>query len=213
MAFDFKKEFKEYYHPKKKPEVVEIPSMNFIAVRGRGNPNEEDGEYSQAISILYSIAYTLRMSYKGDYKIEDYFEYVVPPLEGFWWQEGVMGVDIENKASFQWISCIRLPDFIKEKDVEWAKEQVWKKKGIDGKKAKFLILEEGLCVQMMHIGPFDEEWKSVQLMEEFIEKSPYEYDFSEDRKHHEIYLSDIRKVAPEKWRTIIRHPIKEKECI
>ena len=210
MAFDFKKEFKEFYAPKKKPQVVEVPSMNFIAVRGKGDPNEDEGDYVKAIEILYSIAFTLRMSYKGDYKIDGFFEYVVPPLEGFWWQEGVMGVDASNKSTFQWLSVIRLPDFVEEKDFQWAIKEAARKKKIDTSKAEFLTIEEGLCVQIMHIGPFDEEKRSVDMMEEFIKENNYEYDFTDKRMHHEIYLSDARRVAPEKWKTVIRHPVKEK---
>lgn len=210
MAFDFKKEFKEFYAPKKKPQVVEVPSMNFIAVRGKGDPNEDEGDYVKAIEILYSIAFTLRMSYKGDYKIDGFFEYVVPPLEGFWWQEGVMGVDASNKSTFQWLSVIRLPDFVEEKDFRWAVEEAAKKKNIDTSKAEFITIQEGLCVQIMHIGPFDEEKRSVDMMEEFIKENNYEYDFTDKRMHHEIYLSDARRVAPEKWKTVIRHPVKEK---
>lgn len=210
MAFDFKKEFKEFYAPKKKPQVVEVPSMNFIAVRGKGDPNEDEGDYVKAIEILYSIAFTLRMSYKGDYKIDGFFEYVVPPLEGFWWQEGVMGVDASNKSTFQWLSVIRLPDFVEEKDFRWAVEEAAKKKNIDTSKAEFITIQEGLCVQIMHIGPFDEEQRSIDLLEEFVKENNYEYDFTDSRMHHEIYLSDARRVAPEKWKTIIRHPIKKK---
>lgn len=210
MAFDFKKEYKEFYAPKKKPHIIEVPAMNFIAVRGKGDPNEEDGDYKKAIEILYSIAFTLRMSYKGDYEIDGFFEYVVPPLEGFWWQEGVMGVDITDKSSFQWISVIRLPDFVTEKDFLWAVEEAANKKKIDTSKAEFLTVTEGLCVQIMHIGPFDEEKRSVDLMEEYIKENNYEYDFSDSRMHHEIYLSDARRVSPEKWKTVIRHPIKKK---
>lgn len=210
MAFDFKKEFKEFYAPKKKPHIIDVPAMNFIAVRGKGDPNEEGGDYKKAIEILYAIAFTLRMSYKGDYEIDGFFEYVVPPLEGFWWQEGVMGVDITDKSSFQWISVIRLPDFVTEKDFQWAIKEAARKKKIDTSKAEFLTIEEGLCVQIMHIGPFDEEKRSVDMMEEFIKENNYEYDFTDKRMHHEIYLSDARRVAPEKWKTVIRHPVKKK---
>ncbi len=208
MAFDFKKEYKEYYMPKSKPEIVDVPKANYIAVRGKGDPNEEGGGYQQAIGILYSVAYTLKMSYKTDYKIEGFFEYVVPPLEGFWWQDDVAGVDLSNKSEFCWISVIRLPDFITEDDFRWAVETASKKKKMDCSKAEFLTIEEGLCVQIMHIGSFNEEDKSVALMDEFIAENGYENDFDENRMHHEIYMSDARKVPPEKWKTVIRHPIK-----
>lgn len=208
MPFDFKKEFKEYYMPKNKPEIVNIPPMNYIAVRGKGDPNEEGGEYQQAVGVLYAIAYTLKMSYKSDYKIEGFFEYVVPPLEGFWWQEHVKGVDYRDKSSFCWIAVIRLPDFVTKKDFEWAVLTAANKKKLDCSGAEFLTINEGLCVQMMHLGAFDEEPKSVALMDAFLQENGYENDFSDERLHHEIYMSDARKVPPEKWKTVIRHPIK-----
>ncbi|MBR6585351.1 MAG: GyrI-like domain-containing protein [Firmicutes bacterium] len=211
MAFDFKKEFKEFYMPKQKPEIVTVPAMNFVAVRGKGNPNEEGGAYQKAMSILYSVAFTLKMSYKTDYKIEGYFEYVVPPLEGFWWQDGVEGIDYEHKEEFNWISAIRLPDFITEKDFRWAVETASAKKKIDCSAAEFLTVDEGLCVQIMHVGPFDDEPESVALMDAFLELNGYENDLNDKRLHHEIYMSDARRVAPEKLKTVIRHPIKKKE--
>ena len=211
MAFDFKKEYKEFYMPKNKPEIVNVPTANYIAVRGKGNPNTPDGEYQQAISVLYAVAYTLKMSYKTDYKIEGFFEYVVPPLEGFWWQDDVDGVDYGNKDSFNWISVIRLPDFVTREDFDWAVETAVKKKKLDCSKAEFLTIDEGLCVQIMHIGPFDNEPESVAIMDEFLLHNGYENDINAKRLHHEIYLSDARKVAPEKWKTVIRHPIRKKQ--
>lgn len=213
MAFDFKKEYKVFYMPKNKPEIVNVPTANYIAVRGKGNPNTPDGEYQQAISVLYAVAYTLKMSYKTDYKIEGFFEYVVPPLEGFWWQENVSGVDYGNKDSFNWISVIRLPDFITKTDFEWAVENASKKKKLDCSKADFITIDEGLCVQIMHIGPFDNEPETVAIMDAFLEENGYENDINENRLHHEIYMSDARKVAPEKWKTVIRHPIKKQENV
>ena len=209
MAFDFKKEYRELYMPKKKPQLVTVPAANYIAVRGEGNPNEEDGAYQQAISVLYAVAYTLRMSYKTAYKIEGFFEYVVPPLEGFWWQDGVDGVDYGKKDSFHWISVIRLPDFVSEEDFHWAVETASKKKKIDCSSAEFVTIDEGLCVQIMHLGSFDEETASVALMDAFLEQNGYVNDINEKRLHHEIYLSDPRKVASEKWKTVIRHPIRK----
>ncbi len=211
MAFDYKKEYKEYYLPKQKPQIVEIPSMNYIAVRGKGNPNEENGAYQQAIGVLYAIAYTLKMSYKTDYKIEGFFEYVVPPLEGFWWQEGVTGVDYSKKDSFCWISMIRLPDFITKADFDWAVQEAIRKKKLDCSAAEFLTVDEGLCVQIMHIGSYDDEPATVQIMDDYLKANGYVNDISADRMHHEIYLSDARKVAPEKWKTVIRHPIRKAE--
>ena len=207
MAFDFKKEYKEFYLPKNKPEIITVPAANFIAVRGKGNPNQEGGDYQKAIEILYSVAYTLKMSYKTDYRIEGFYEYVVPPLEGFWWMEGINGINYSNKDAFCWISVIRLPDFITKKDFDWAVETATKKKKVDCSKAEFLTIDEGLCVQMMHIGPFDNEPESVDLMDAFIAEKGYKNDFSEKRLHHEIYLSDARKVEPKDWKTVIRHPV------
>jgi hypothetical protein len=227
MAFDFKKEYKEFYMPKNKPEIVKIPPMNYVAVRGKGNPNVECGDYQQAISILYAVAYTLKMSYRTDYKIEGFFEYVVPPLEGFWWQgeqhpvdaemrtdrtdrrENVKGIDYSNKDTFNWISVIRLPDFITEKDFAWAVQTATKKKRIDCSPAEFLTIDEGLCVQIMHQGSFDSEPATVALLEDYLKEQGYENNINEQRLHHEIYMSDARKVAPEKWKTVIRHPIKK----
>lgn len=208
MAFDFKKEYKEFYMPKNKPEIVTVPKANYIAVRGKGNPNEIDGAYQQAINILYAVAYTLKMSYKTEHKIEGFFEYVVPPLEGFWWQDNVDGIDYADKAAFNWISVIRLPEFVTQKDFEWAVETASEKKKLDCSSAEFLTVDEGLCVQIMHIGAFDDEPQTVALMDEYIAQNGYENDITESRLHHEIYLSDARKVAPEKWKTVIRHPIK-----
>ncbi len=210
MAFDFKKEFKEFYMPKNKPTIVEIPKMNYVAVRGEGDPNEEGGQYKEAMGILYSVAYTLKMSYMSDYEIEGFFQDVVPPLEGFWWQDGIEGIDYTDKNTFKWIAMIRLPDFVTKKDFDWAVETATKKKKMDLSKAQFLTVEEGLCVQILHQGPFDDEPKTVKIMDEFISEEGYENDFSKDRLHHEIYLSDARKVPPERWRTVIRHPIKKK---
>ena len=210
MAFDFKKEYKEFYMPKNRPEIVNVPTANYIAVRGKGNPNTPDGEYQQAISVLYAVAYTLKMSYKTDYKIEGFFEYVVPPLEGFWWQDNVDGVDYGNKDSFNWISVIRLPNFVTKKDFEWAVETATQKKKLDCSNAEFLTIDEGLCVQIMHIGPFDNEPETVAIMDAFLEENGYENDINENRIHHEIYMSDARTVAPEKRKTVIRHPIRER---
>lgn len=208
MAFDFKKEYKEYYMPKNKSSIVEIPRMNYIAVRGKGNPNDENGEYQIAVGLLYGIAYTLKMSYKGDYKIDGFFEYVVPPLEGFWWQDDVKGVDYSNKDTFNWISVTRLPDFVSEKDFSWAVETATKKKKEDFSKVEFFSYDEGLCVQCMHIGSYDDEPATVAAMEQFAKENGYSINITSERLHHEIYLSDPRKVDVAKMKTVIRHPIK-----
>ncbi|MBR6450834.1 MAG: GyrI-like domain-containing protein [Fibrobacter sp.] len=209
MTFDFKKEYKEFYMPKGKPEIVTVPAMNYIAVRGKGNPNEEGGDYKKSIELLYGIAYTIKMSKKGDHKIDGYFDYVVPPLEGFWWQEGVDGIDYGHKENFQWISAIRLPDFVTRSDFEWAIEEATRKKKMDFSKVEFLPVEEGLCVQCMHTGSYDDEPATVSMMHEFIESQGYALDITDKCLHHEIYLSDARKVAPEKLKTVIRHPIRK----
>ena len=209
MPFDFKKEYKEFYLPPAKPVIVIVPKANYIAVRGKGDPNDESGAYQQAIGVLYAVAYTLKMSYKTDHRIEGFYDYVVPPLEGFWWQEGIEGIDYRDKSTFCWISVIRLPDFITQADFDWAVENASKKKKIDCSNAEFLTIDEGLCVQIMHVGPYDNEPASVALMDKFLAENGYENDITATRLHHEIYLSDARKVAPEKWKTVIRHPIKK----
>ncbi len=209
MPFDFKKEYKELYQPKSKPQIVEVPPMNYIAVRGTGDPNEDDGAYQQAISVLYAVAYTLKMSYKTDYKIAGFFEYVVPPLEGFWWQDDADGVNYADKSGFHWISVIRLPDFVTKVDFDWAVETAAKKKKLDCSSAEFLTIEEGLCVQIMHVGSYDDEPASVAVMDEYLAQNGYANDLTAERLHHEIYLSDPRKTAPEKRKTVLRHPIKK----
>lgn len=207
MAFDFKKEYREFYLPKAKPEIIRIPSMNFIAVDGSGDPNEEGGEYKEAVGLLYAVAYTIKMSKKGSHQIEGYFDYVVPPLEGFWRQDGVNGIDYNHKEKFRWISVIRVPDFVSRNDFEWALKEAEEKKKQDFSKVKLMSFEEGLTVQCMHYGPFDDEPATVAMMNEFIESQGYVSDFSDERMHHEIYLSDPRRTAPEKLKTVIRHPV------
>ena len=211
MAFDFKKEYKALYQPGKQPALVTVPRANYIAVRGQGDPNEPGGAYQQAIGVLYSVAYTLKMSYKTDYRIQGFYEYVVPPLEGFWEQEGKDGIDYADKAAFRWISVIRLPDFVAEADLRWAAETAGKKKKLDCSAAEFLSIEEGLCVQILHLGPYDDEPATVAIMDRFLRENGYENDLSDERLHHEIYLSDARKVEPAQWKTVIRHPIRKME--
>ncbi len=210
MAFDFKKEYKEFYMPKDQPAIIDVPKMNYIAVRGHGDPNQEDGEYKRAIGLLYGIAYTIKMSKKGDHRIEGYFDYVVPPLEGFWWQDDVKGVDYAHKEDFNWISLIRLPDFVTEDDLAWAIKEAEKKKKTDFSKVEFLSYDEGRCVQCMHTGPYDDEPATVERMHEYMMNEGYVLDISDERFHHEIYLSDVRKTDPEKLKTVIRHPVRKK---
>lgn len=209
MAFDYKKEYKEFYMPANKPSIVTVPKMNYIAVRGKGNPNDESGEYKDSIGLLYAIAFTIKMSYKDSHKIDGYFEYVVPPLEGFWWQEGSDTIDYANKNGFNFISLIRLPDFVTEADFDWAVREATNKKKADFSKIEFLTYDEGVCVQCMHVGSYDDEPKTVALMHEYMAANGYVLDISESRYHHEIYLSDPRKCAVEKLKTVIRHPIKK----
>ena len=210
MVFDFKKQLKKYYMPKDKLSIIEVEKMNFIAIKGSGDPNEENGDYQKAIGLLYNVAYTLKMSYKTTYQIEGFYEYVVPPLEGFWWQEGICGVDYAHKENFCFIALIRLPDFIKKVDFDWAIKEATRKKKQDYSRVMFYTYDEGLCVQCMHIGSYDDEVESVSKMHQYIEELGYEVDINDQRYHHEIYLSDPRKCDVSKLKTIIRHPIKKK---
>ena len=209
MAFDYKKEYKEFYMPKDKPSIVTVPKMSFIAVRGSGDPNKEDGQYKQAIGLLYGIAFTIKMSKKTDHQIDGYFDYVVPPLEGFWWQDGVNGIDYAHKENFNWISVIRLPDFVSKEDFDWAVKEATTKKKQDFSNVEFFTYDEGLCVQCMHVGPYDDEPKTIDMMHGFMEDEGYVLDITKKRLHHEIYLSDVRKVAPERLKTVIRHPVRK----
>ena len=208
MAFDFKKEYREFYLPKNRPELVTVPPAAFVAVRGRGDPNEPGGAYQQAIAVLYSVAYTLRMSRKAGHEIAGFFDYVVPPLEGFWQQERPGAIDYGRKDDFRWISAIRLPDFVTPAELAWAAGTASEKKGFDCSAAEYWTVEEGLCVQMLHLGPFDDEPASVAQMDGFAREAGYVPDFTETRLHHEIYLSDARRVPPERWKTVLRHPVR-----
>lgn len=209
MAFDYKKEYKEFYMPKNRPSIVNIPKMNYLAIRGKGDPNEEEGDYKNTIGLLYGVAYTIKMSYKNNYKIEGFFQYVVPPLEGFWWQDGIKGMDYERKEELNFISLIRLPDFVSEKDFKWAIEEATKKKQQDYSRVEFFTYDEGLCVQCMHLGAYDDEPATVDLMHQYMRENGYELDITDHRYHHEIYLSDPRKCDVNKLKTVIRHPIKK----
>ena len=211
IPFDYKKEYKALYLPKEMPSIVEVPSMQYAAVRGHGDPNEPDGEYGRAVAVLYGISYTIKMSYKGSRKVDGFFEYVVPPLEGFWWMEGgAPGVDYRNKSGFNWISIIRVPEFVTEEVFAWAKEEAQRKKGIDTSLAELITVSEGLCVQCLHIGSYNEEPATVAKMDRYLLEQGYENDISDRRRHHEIYLSDPRKVSPERMKTVIRHPVRPK---
>ena len=211
MPFDYKKEYKEFYMPPKKPTIVEVPAMNYIAVRGKGDPNDENGDYKKAIGLLYGIAFTIKMSKMGSHKIEGYFDYVVPPLEGFWWQDGVEGIDYAHKELFNWISVIRLPDFVTKEEFNWAVAEATARKKEDFSNVEFLTINEGICVQCMHTGPYDDEPATVEMMHRYMDQEGYQLDINEERLHHEIYLSDVRKTASDKLKTVIRHPIRKKE--
>ena len=208
MAFDYKKEYREFYLPPKTPGIVTVPAMNYLAVWGQGDPNEEDGAYKRALGLLYAVAFTIKMSKLGKHKLEGYFDYVVPPLEGLWWQDGIYGVDYTHKKDFQWISLIRLPEFVTKKVFDWAIREASEKKQQDFSPVEFLSWEEGLCVQCMHLGPYDDEPATVAAMEEYAKAQGYVEDFGGDRFHHEIYLSDVRRCKPERLKTVIRHPIR-----
>ena len=210
MAFDYKKEYKEFYLPPRTPGLITVPAMNFLAVRGKGDPNEEGSAYKQALGMLYAVAFTIKMSRLGKHKLEGYFDYVVPPLEGFWWQEGVQGIDYTRKGDFRWISLIRLPDFVTKQEFDWAVAEATRKKKTDFSKVEYLTYTEGPCVQCMHVGPYDAEPETIAAMHAFAAKEGYEIDISDTRYHHEIYLSDARRVSPEKLKTVIRHPIRKK---
>ena len=209
MPFDFKKEYRDLYQPKTKPSIIEVPSIRFLAVEGEGDPNEAGGAYQHALELLYGVAYTLKMSYKTDRAIEGFYQYVVPPLEGFWWQPDVEGVDYANKADFHWLSVIRVPEFVSEQDFDWAIEAATAKKKMDFSPVRLVEVDEGLCVQCMHVGPYDDEPATVAAMHEYMEQQGFVLDITDRRLHHEIYLSDARKVAPEKLKTVIRHPIRK----
>lgn len=208
MPFDFKKEYRELYVPAEKSKIITVPRMRFAAVRGAGDPNAEGGAYQQAVAILYAVSYALKTSWKKGREIEGFYDYVVPPLEGFWQQDGAADVDYSRKESFRWITVIRLPDFVTEDHFAWAVEAAAQKKKLDCSAAELWSLEEGLCVQMMHRGPFEREPATVAVMDAYLREKGYENDFSDCRLHHELYLSDPRKVPPEKWRIVIRHPIR-----
>ena len=211
MPFDYKKADKEFYLPSKTPGVITVPAMNFLAVRGQGDPNVVDGAYQQALRMLYAVAFTIKMSKVGQHKLAGYFDYVLPPLEGLWWQEGIQGVDYARKQDFQWISLIRLPEFATREVFTWAIQEASEKKQQDFSSVEFFSWREGLCVQCMHIGPYDDEPATVAAMNEYAAAQGYREDFCAGRYHHEIYLSDARRCKPERLKTVIRQPIKRWE--
>lgn len=214
MPFDFKKEYKEFYLPPKTPHLIEVPPLNHLAVRGHGDPNAEDGEYKQSIGLLYAIAFTLKMSHKTPHKIAGFFEYVVPPLEGFWWQDSAPGsapsttFDYNRKSDMNFISVIRLPDFVTRADFDWAIQEATKKKQQDFSPVEFFHYEEGLVVQCLHLGSYDSEPATIAAMDQYALDNNYAPDLGNPRYHHEIYLGDPRRCAPDKLKTVLRHPVK-----
>jgi len=208
-VIDYKKEYKDLYLPKTKPMIVEIPEMNFVSVEGKGDPNDKNGEYPKAMQILYSVQFTIKMSKMGNNKLNGYFDYVVPPLEGLWWFNNNEKFPPKNKSEYNWISLIRLPEFVDKNIFKWACDEVLKKKNIETKNAKYLKLKEGLCVQCMHIGSYDDEPKTLKLIDEFIEENNLINDINDKRRHHEIYLSDPRKTEVGKLKTVLRIPVKK----
>jgi hypothetical protein len=212
MTFDFKKEYKEFYLPPKTPHLIEIPPMNYLAVHGHGDPNLEGGEYKASVGLLYAIAFTLKMSHKTSHKISGFFEYVVPPLEGFWWQDGSDSLDYSRKSDMNFISAIRLPDFVTRADFDWAIEEATQKKKQDFSKVEFLTYDEGLVVQCLHLGSYDDEPTTISAMNQFISDNNCALDIKNPRYHHEIYLSDPRRCAPEKLKTVLRHPVRKLSC-
>ena len=210
MAFDYKKEYKEFYLPPKTPGIVAVPAMTFLAMRGQGDPNQQGGAYKRALGMLYAVAFTIKMSKLGEHKLEGYFDYVLPPLEGLWWQEGVRGINYARKEDFHWISLLRLPEFVTRENFDWAIRQATEKKQMDFSAVEYFPWQEGLCVQCMHIGPYDDEPATVSAMQEYLKAQGFEEDFVQGRFHHEIYLSDARRCKPERLKTVIRHPIKRK---
>ena len=209
-VLDYKKEYKDLYFPKNHPSIINVPEIPFVTVEGKGDPNDENGEYIKAVELLYNIQYTIKMSKKGNNIPDGYFDYVVPPLEGFWWFDNNAKVLPKDKSKYNWLSIIRLPEFINKNIFEWACEEVFKKKKIETENAKFIKIKEGLCVQCMHIGSFDEEIKTIKLIDEFIVNNDLINDINDKRRHHEIYLSDPRKTYKEKIKTILRIPVKKK---
>ena len=209
MAYDFKKEEKKFYRPSKKPTLIDVPTMTYLTVHGSGDPNQAGGEYQHALKLLYSLAYTIKMSKMGEYQPSGYFDFVVPPLEGFWWQPGVKGVDYQHKETFHFISAIRMPSFVTSEVFQWAVKEATAKKKLDFTPVKLTSIAEGQCAQIMHVGPYDNELATVAKLYDFIKQAGYQPNYTDQRHHHEIYLSDPRRTKSENLKTIIRIPIKQ----
>lgn len=207
---DYKKAFKELYSPKTIPSAIEVPEMKFIQVDGRGDPNEPDGDYQKAIELLYALTFTIKMSPKSGVALDGYFEYVVPPLEGLWWLADDSEPDFADKSKYFWTSMIRQPEFVTDEIFEYAVQTTRvKKPHIDVSKARFVTFTEGLCVQCMHIGSYDDEPATIAQMKDYMEKNGFAPDLSAARRHHEIYLSDPRRVEASRRKTVLRYPVKK----
>lgn len=210
MPFDYKKEYKDIYQPSKRPSLIQMPTIDYVAVRGKGDPNIEGGEYQRALQLLYGISFTIKMSPKAGVDLDGYFQYVVPPLEGFWtFPEPIEHLDPSRKSELEWISCIRLPEFVTPEVFEWAKAEAQRKKKIDFSSVEMITVNEGLCVQCMHIGSYDDEPATIDEMRKFADSEGCAFDLAQDRHHHEIYLSDPRRTAPERLKTVIRIPVRK----
>ena len=202
-SFDYKKEYKDLYMPKRSPSIVKVPLMNYIAVCGKGSPDAEGGEYKDSVRLLYVIAFTIKMSKKYDHQIAGYFDYVIPPQESLWMREN----DYSRQEDFHFISMIRLPYFVTKEDIDWAREAVARKKRSDFSKVEFFTYNEGLCVQCMHLVSYENKQETIHSMHDFMTAQGYKLDITDTRFHHEIYLSNPGRVAAEKRKTVIRHPI------
>ncbi len=205
--FDFKKEYKNLYLPKDKPVLIEVPPMTFIMVDGSGDPNNNQ-DYQQSIELLYALSYAIKMSHKKGKEPSGFFEYVVPPLEGLWWiDEGEFS--LTERDNWLWTSLIRQPDFVTPEVFAWACDEVKAKKpDLPVEKARLEVFEEGLCVQIMHIGPYSTEPETMKKIEAFlVEQDLQDKVPTGEGKHHEIYLSDPRKAKPETMKTVLRHPV------
>lgn len=204
---DFKKRDKVLYQAKKEPTLLEVPALVYIMVDGTGDPNVEDGAYQQALGLLYGLSYTIKMSKNSAWCPEGYYDFVVPPLEGLWDQGGRQGMDYAHKEQLSWTAFIRQPEFVTEAVFDQACAEVRRKKGLDPAKARLVTWQEGLCVQCLHVGSYDDEPTTMERLYEFVREQGLALDYG-TRRHHELYLSDPRKTAPEKCKTLLRLPVK-----
>ena len=207
---DFKTAEKKLYQPPTTPGVIEVPTLRFLMVDGKGNPNEPGGSYQTAVELLYTLSYTIKMMPKNSHTPQGYFEYVVPPLESLWWLEADTGFENTDKSNYVWTAMLRQPEFVTEAVFDEAVQLAQRKKPqLPFSLVRLADMSEGLCVQCMHLGPYDDEPATLQRMNTFIEENRLVLDFSDTRRHHEIYLSDPRKTIPEKMRTVLRQPVRK----